>query len=456
MNADRAERVRVAVRTLVDAVPVVAPPAGAIRTRAESRPGRAVRRRWVPVLAAAAVLGFVAAVAVVPGLVWRASAFDPAAGDRAVLPERIAGTSWLAASVADSPPGRAIAVVVQGSATSPPELLIVGADGRTYRQLDWPTLLGMSANRGQSVDHTLLAPDGSSLAGAGGYTIDLATAEGDWFPVFEDDSRDAWIPADVLAWSPDGRLLAFWAPADRVPASSGDGVAILDRFSGTVELVAAGGAGVPVAFSPDGNEFAVVAATALDQADAVREVRIFDVSGDLQRVLPLPADPNLVRLAIAWSPDGSLLVVAGARGPEPTAWNYTFIDATGSSGPVPEPIEFAQRDAVLLGWRSATTMLVGMDDGSGRGPNLIAEVPVDGGDVRVVSRLTPGPDGTVYDVQLATGLMADADIRDAGSPLRGPWPWQLRTGVATAAVLLLATGFLGWRWVRRRTLRSAT
>jgi hypothetical protein len=131
---------------------------------------------------------------------------------------------------------------------------------------------------------------------------------------------------------------------------------------------------------------------------------------------PRPAARQSVTQRRAWSPDGELLLVAGVDDTGPRSWTCAFVDATGSGAAVPGPIRFQQDDLVLLGWRSSRTMLVGLDDGTARGPNLVAEVPLDGSPRRIVSRLSVDAGGLVHGLQLASGLLADADIRDTGPP----------------------------------------
>jgi WD40 repeat protein len=458
MNADQDQRVRAAVRAVADAVPVVPPPAATIRARSRRRHVGLGGRWLAPALAAAAVVALIALAAVVPGLSRQDAPPGPTAADGGpVLPARVAGPSWLTASVADSPPGPAIAVVHYRSGSSQAELLVVGTDGRTYRRLDRTTALELSTNRAHSFFDVLLSPDGSHLAGDGGYVIDLATAEGDWYPIVEGDSREAWAHQRVLAWSADGRRLAYAVAADDVPrppdnAATGEAVAVLDLPTGAVQVVDSDSSGTRAAFSPDASELAVYTEAGGDAVPPRSEVKVFNLDGKLLRVLPVPAGHRLVT-GPAWSPNGELLLVAGVDDTDPRVRTYAFVDATGSGRAVPPPIRFQHDDLVLLGWQSSSTMLVGLDDGTARGPNLVTEVPLDGSPMRIVSRLSVDAGGLVHGLQLASGLVADADIRDAGPPRHGPWPLWLRATVGAVGALALLAAVVAWRMRRIQARR---
>jgi hypothetical protein len=474
MRTDQ-DRVRTAVRALADAVPVVPPPAAAVRARATeqaraaerprptARPvvGRAARprrqtRRWLaPALAATAILGLVAVVAAVPGLLRSSSLGESEdSGNPPVLPERFAGRSERTAGYLESPPGPAIAIYNQGS-TQPADRdnsqqLIVGADGRTYRQLGWgnPEQVGVEF-RWDALRGSLLSPDGSLLAIPGYFddhniaVIDLATGEETMYPV---------AGSSILAWSPDSRRIAV----GRGPSSdlnerplSDAGVTVLDlvaRPFHTFEL----GSQEPraAAFSPDGGLLAVHAEVADPGAYWAAgtwepeggSVRIFDLEGTPEQTISLPVRQGLAPGGAAWSPDGSLLTVIEATG-DPATYGLAFLDATGSGNEVPSPIVTDKEEVVLLGWRSPATMLVGWDDGSSRGTNLIAEVPVDGSPSATVSQLSLGDHDWVTGLRLASGLVAHAQIRDAGSPSRGPW-WRSWLTQSLPVVIVLGAALL--------------
>src|SRR5690606_23246946 len=108
-------------------------------------------------------------------------------------------------------------------------------------------------------DPVLLAPDGSALAGGGGSFLDLTTGELTVRPVLPGDSPASWKPTAPLAWSPDGRWLAY----GRIPTPTEDrtDLALLDLDTGDVTIMTTGHGGgqLRVAFSPDSSELAVSA-----------------------------------------------------------------------------------------------------------------------------------------------------------------------------------------------------
>jgi hypothetical protein len=85
----------------------------------------------------------------------------------------------------------------------------------------------------------------------------------------------------------------------------------------------------------------------------------------------------------------------------------------------------------------------------------IVEVDRDTGARRPLSRFDTGhtcelhtQNCEVFDLHLATGLLPDLTVRDAGRPQRGgPWPILL-SAIPGAAALLAA--WLLWRRIRRR------
>jgi hypothetical protein len=447
MKADRERRVRVAVRALAEAVPVVAPPAAAVRARARMERGTG---RWLaPAFAAAAVLAFVVAVAVVPGLLRSAPVTDPGAGgDRPVLPAMFAALSSLTANYLDSPPSTVIALYQQGSlqpaGRDNSQQIVVGADGRTYRQLGWANAEGEGAHEPwHGLGDARLSPDGSLLAvgGAEVTVTDLATGAVERYPE---------VAGSVLSWSPDGRRLAVAMDHPAILFER-TGVNLLELATGAVTYLDTGEPRA-AAFSPDGRRLAVHAVTGgSDQVPAESTVGIFDLDGDREVVVPVVAPLRLAGGGAAWSPDGRLLVMEQSS-EDPPIYDLSFVDASGSGRATPAAIHLRKREGVLLGWRASGTMLVGWDDGTARGTNVIAEVPLDGDPPTTVSQFSLGEHGWVTGLQLATGLVADAEIRGTGSPQRGPWSWQRRLAVAAAGVLVVVAGVVGWRLVRRRAL----
>lgn len=463
MNTE--QRVRAALRDLVDAVPVVPPPPAAVRARAQGHqrgrrsdraPVRGIGRRLVPVLAAVGVVVAVATVGLLPR--WAATPGPSGPGGEAVtgpvIPDRFAGTTSRTASVEVAPPGAAVAVFFYGTARTVDTPVVVGVDGRTYRDVD-----DFSRLTNAGGDPVLLAPDGSALAGGGGSFLDLTTGELTVRPVLPGDTlNDGWKPTLPLAWSPDGRWLAYGqVPVRDVPRTSlaadedRTGVALLDLDTGEVTFVNTGrGDGqLRAAFSPDSSELAV---STYDPDDGA-VIRIFDLSGGLVRELTPPAGHLLAPYGTAWSPDGSLLLVQDPQRPRRLA----FVDASGTGAAVPDPVTVDQPYGVEpVGWRGPETLLLAAyrkpvgANAAPAGLGRLVEVPVAGGASRVVSVFPDGEHDRVRDVRVASGLLPLAEFRDAGRPEHGPVPadeWIPRVvGGALALAALLLAGLLLRRW----------
>jgi len=453
MSTELERRIATAVRTIADEIPVDPPPAAAVHARA-------VRRRtaagfgggWLaPALtAAAAVVLLVALALALPDLRPGPSADRPAdrpatPAGRATLPKTFADPSLLTASVSDSPPGPAIALLHQGSFGTPglgtKQLVVVGIDGRTYRRLDLAERRG-SAPEGEwwAAPETLLAPDGSVVAVVDparvGDRIELVDLRTGRVRTYHLDPPTAVRP---LAWSPNGRWLALMtneAPIDHNEFPSTP--AILDTETGAIrrfDRLRSGNGFYGASFAPDGERIAL--ATTSSGNTIGNAIRIVDLTGTV--LYTLPAKDALLDLrGQSWSPDGRLLV--GYR-PGDQGYRLTFVDATGQDRPVPPPRQ-GDPGGMLLGWRSPDTMLYQLG-------NDVAEVPVDGGPTRILSRFGHGwpvLGGTRW-LHLATGLVADAAVRDPGPVERGPWPWWWRLTLAAAAL------FVAWRAIGRRRRR---
>ncbi len=416
---------------------------------------RSVRRRR---LAGALVVTVAVVVAgTVPVLLTAPAPLGPAApAGHASLPDQFAGYSMLTTTVTRQPAGRAIAMYTNGSneilATWQP--LVVGADRDTYRQVD--PIIARSPGEG-NYPEALLAPDGTRvLVGDGRGTasslelVDLGTGQRRELRV----DPPAWVR--LLAWSPDGRYVAY----STAPLVHPAGYAITTATLATSELVLLDldtGTSThyprlrPVrsaSFAPDSRRLAVQ----LDQ-----QAWIVTLDGQPERQLTLPPGRELL-MRYAWLPDGELIATV------PLAEDITygtyggalvFVDATGASHPVPAPIEVVD----VLGWRSPTRLLAFDTGYLGLGGNIV-EVDLDTGQRRVLSRFSDATDCEyglhacqVADLQLATGLLATLDTRTAGDPDRGAWPsWLILTCAGLAATL---AALVGWtvRTLRRRRRR---
>jgi DNA-binding beta-propeller fold protein YncE len=433
MSTDPHARIAAAVRAIADAPPVTPPPPGALRERR----ARSASRRAAPALAAAAVIAVAAVVALLParGTTERLRMFAdvPAA---ATLPERFAGMSLLTATVSEAPPGPAIALYSQGSlgsrrlATS--QLVVTGVDGRTYRRLDEAKESGWRGSDGEwHGAKSLLSPDGERVAVGSRGIVDLYTGRTTPFA----PSLAGVVP---VAWSPDGQRLVVARPTASLEESAVGHLLVLDLATGAATPLADAPGPVPtVAFSPDGTRVAVA-----EEGSVL-------VAGGVRQRLPL-TDRQSLAAGPSWSPDGRLLVLNEIGG---SSIRLAFADATLTGQPVPAPVTLRGDGAAeVLGWRTADTMLVGIDDDGGY---EIAEVSVHGGPEKIVSRLSHGPGqlARVNGLQLATGLLAHTEVRDVGGADRGPWPTWWRV---TVGGLVLLTGLVAWRVVRRRRYAPST
>jgi hypothetical protein len=435
-------RIRHAIGSIVDGVPVTPPPFASLRP-AQSPPPR----RWRgPVFAGAAVLLLILLVTVAPGAVLPSWRTGPGAGSGpATLPARFAGMSLLTAPVSTAPPGPAIAVYTAGAlgmrGIGTTQVVAVGVDGRTYRRVDVAEDDGSSGADGEwSSAPTRLSRDGRVVAVAAGdrtvtevKIVDLTTGRVRAVPLGGE------LLVRLMDWSPDGTKLALLLAVPGAPPLDGpltDGrLAVLDVGTGALrrydDLGAVRG---PAAFSPGGDLLAVGMASG---------ARVIDVgTGRTTATVALP-EGNELSDAATWSPDGRLLVVVGLG-----TTILRFVDATGGNDAVPAPIDVEGEWVYPVAWRSADSLLI---FSAGSGDSLIVERPIGGGAGRTVSRLPNGllSLGRVDRVQLAAELVPPAVIRKVGDPARGPWPtwWRVVLGVAVVTVGLLVV-----RWIRRRQI----
>ncbi|MEV8517253.1 hypothetical protein [Dactylosporangium sp. NPDC051484] len=415
-------RLRAAVHELVEAIPVpaAAPPVTLLPAR----------RSWRPVVVAAAVVVLLLAV----GLVRLPAAPSAPVAGPATLPRLFADHSYLTATVSAAPAGPAIAIYGYGQGDLPfqtPQLIAVGMDGRTYREID------IASKRGRPVDASalkslaapaLLSPDGSRVAVADdrGPAIDVAIVD-----LTTGRTRSHPVPAgsavQLLAWSPDSMRLAYAvAPyradshGDPRPALAADGeLTLLDLATGVTSTVAGQRGVLDAAFSPDGRTLAVQVGT---------ELRLLDAGGG-STVVPLPGRHRLGGPA-AWSPDGSRLALfrmaAGSPAWAAGYWSPDGLAVLDLPTGVSTPLD---TDATaILGWQGADLLATNH--------NTIVSVPPTGS-ARLLARLQPGDDHWIVTVQLATARTSDLQVRDTGVD-RGPWPWWLR--VLTVGLLFLAGG----------------
>lgn len=387
-----------------------------------------------------ALAALAAAVLLLAWPVWFPVA-PAAASGRVSLPARFAPYARLTAGVRTSPAGRAIALYESGSSElfTTWQTLVAGADRDTYRTV---------SSGGDPAPDVRLSPDGEQVlfhrdgAGTDAFTLlDLTTGGTRVLHSVPWHSNVAGL--DVLAWSPDGRYVAYAVPApppaDGTAAGSFfDGrpirqLAILDVVRDSSTRYGAIGPVWGAAFAPDGRTLAV---------QLGHQAWIIGSDGRRLRQVPLPTGADLVPNT-AWSPDGALLAVTDGGG-------IGFVDATGTGRRVPGRLPYDQ----VLGWWGPASLLSVLRDHDG--DVGVVEVDARTGRRRVLSRFSTAracEHGTqrcgTYRMQLATGLVAAAEVRPS-DPRRGPWPRSTRvaaTGLAAAGCLV--AGWAG-RVIRRR------
>jgi hypothetical protein len=437
--------------------------------------------RWLPATVGVAVLAAGLAMVLLP------TAPPAAGGDPAParVPARFADYSYLTGDVTASPPGRAVALYQHGFGVETldfPQAVMLGADGDVYRRVGVAERRGGPETQGDAAP-MLLSPDGTQVA-VGDYAtsapdvalLDLRTGRVETRPVPGGHSA---IP---LAWSPDATLVAYLSTAEPSnpytgTAITGD-IGVLDTRTGTASILP----GLPdvreAAFSPDGTELAV---HRLEPDDGSGEewgipqvgggtLDIVSLDGTVRRQIELGPDRYLSGPS-AWSPDGALVAT---RRQSMECQDLTgrideaqrlrcldqqedtfFLDVSGAGGEVPLSLPTGLVGSHgLLGWTDASEVLVLDNYPAPDDPEVDTElywltaVPLDGGEPRRLSAVPGGGNYGVGSFQLATALLPDLHVRDAGVVDRGPWPTFLRVGavILGAGVAMLVTRLV----VRRR------
>ncbi|WBB64824.1 hypothetical protein [Micromonospora sp. WMMD812] len=426
-----------------------------------TRGRRSVRRQRIGAAAVWAVVVLILAALVVPDVPLPVRPAAPST--KPSLPESFAGYSMLTSTVAKAPPGRAIALYGYGNGETFNmfQSLVVGADADTYRRVD--------AMEERDRPSALLAPDGTRvlLGDERGATddlilVDLSTGERRSIPLGDP------VGVRLLAWSPDGRHIAYSAApltnsgefgtvnlVEAEVARTGT-LRLLDLSTGHSTEVPAIKPAWTAAFAPDSRRLA---------AQVGQQAHLMDLDGREYGSLEIKAGRELAA-DVGWSPDGRFLATVpwiydgpfnGTSGGETGRhgtflWkvgDVDFMPVEGTSTP-PTPV----RDVVqLLGWRSAASVVVATINTAGH--TSLAEIQLDTGTRRTLSRFDTGHNcelGTqtcqVFDLHLATGLLPDLTVRSAGRPQRGPRPTLV---TVVLGVVVLAAAFLLWRRIRPST-----
>ena len=354
-------------------------------------------------------------------------------GTAVALPDRLAGYSYLTGDVSNSPPGRALALYQHGFGVELgdfPQAVVLAADDDVYRRLDaaedrsGPESQGDPGPGRLSPDGRWVALGDHDMSEASLDLVDLSTGD-----VVEHELPEARSVLPV-AWSADGSQIAYVSTDQPTnpysPASPIGDLFVLDLDSGDVEPVPGGeGAGM-AAFSPDGRQLAV------QQYEGSEGLAIVDLASSTVRALPHAgtlAGPN------AWSPDGRLLAVARES-------SIGFLDVAGSRPST--PFDLALRQAVV-GWVGEREVVL-LDTHDDNVTRLVAR-PLQGGESRELTRVEDTASFGVLNIQLASALLPDLEVREAGEPDRGPLPAPFR--IAAAVLVGLAVTILAGRVTRR-------
>lgn len=415
--------------------------------------GRREKRRRRLTLAALALVLLALPALILPTVT--ATVNEPADA-KPSLPDEIADFSLLTRSVSEHPAGRAIMIYVYGNGElfNQWQPLALGADGDTYRRID--AAAGLAGTK-----PWLLSPDGTTIllaeetkATESFTRIDLTTGQ----------TSRVGLPAPTgvvpLAMSPDGRYVAYTSvtpPDDKAHGAIQQAafrhgtMALLDLTTGQVRTVPDLSPVQAASFSPDGKTVAVQSAM---------KTWLVDVDDFRREEVAMP-DGQGIAPRVAWSPDGRRLATVtwtfdrwttldnqGARSyrRDYEDLRVGIVDLAGATA----PIQLAEGMVHVLGWRSPQS-LVGTTEWSG---GALTEYHLDGRAPEVISRFDTGRDCEFWtqpcvaiDVQLATGLLAQSEIRDAGWAQRGPWPlWAyLTVGMIVSPLALIL-----WRRMRRK------
>lgn len=385
----------------------------------------------------------------------------PDAAGTAVLPERLAGYSLLTGDVAESPPGRAVALLQHGYGVELldlPQAVVVGWGADAYRRVGEAEDRAGPETQGDPAP-MLLSPDGRRVAVGDHDTddpdlamVDLATGVTTRHPLPGGES------IRPVAWSPDGRRVAYLSSGATDP-SRGDGMdgelTVLDLSSGRTEAVPGADDAVGAAFDPSGTRLAVQHVRA--SAGALTLVDLVD-----GRTREAGRGARLAGPA-AWSPDGRVVAVV-QRGRSKAA-RVAFVDArTGrrTTDPVLRLGSGIVGSAPVLGWTGedeVVTVLPLPGTETWSGTAQLAAVPLDGGEPEVLVGIDGLDSFGVARLQLAQDALADVEVRAVTEVDRGPWPWPWRLALAVATGALVAVA-AAWgtaglaRGAARRTARA--
>lgn len=361
-------------------------------------------------------------------------------GSDVAIPDELAGYSYLTGDASQAPPGRALALYQHGFGVEFmdfPQGIVLAADDDVYRRVDAAENRAGRESQGDP-GPMLLSPDGTSVAlGEHNTTspdiefVDLETGQ-----VTSQEVPDARSVLPV-AWSQDGNRVSYLAtnkPTNPYSFSPIRGALVeLDLSSGSVEPVPGGKQASAAAYSPDGTRIAI-------QHGGDAGLQIVDLStGDIRAVQEegTLAGPN------AWSPDGRLLTVARAD----EIW---AVDVASTSPAEPTQVPFPESSVPeVVGWTGDRDVVIFGRTEENR--SIVDAVSVDTGESRELTRIDGVSNYGVNRFQLASDLISDLPVREAGNADRGPMSLVLSVPLSLLAgfVALYVAGWIGRRGNRR-------